>query len=480
MATTGNPVLYALRDLGTSISNISTAEAQRRRDELASTAEENTQRRALESLRLSGEQQLAKLGIEEAKTRFDISRGERQLGMEQQRVGLEGRRVQTEEQRTTDIASFQSGQLQHMQADLELKTLQEKNQQVLRVAQTNAAEAQRTLALTANKTEEEKLKAAMLVNETNAKLNATQVNLHGMMQSLMGGTNASESDKAFLASFLGNAEQKGFLTAESSLPYPIAQSLAKGFLELRGSVEKGDEAMARRLYTDIGVKMQQAGKSTEEIAEYFDFVQSYARDREGTTVKLRSIQDLAEQLRPALYAQKKITDPSKMPLKQKTEIDKALYDQARKLYDARAGGGIATPPPAETPPPSQPSTTPEAVLAPAAPRSGAEVAASLREAEQTVGGLVGRPRGDTRFNLEGLRREGQKTPQAGGLVSQTAAAFEQRLTDVPTHQRVGQANQMLGTSSLPDGRYIVPVESGAQWVMTVVRGKVAYLNRIAP
>ena len=369
MGTSPNPILYALQGLGTSISNISTAEATRRRDELAGQAQENEQRRSLEILRLSGEQQMARLGIEEAKTRYDIGKGEQQLG-------FEGRRVSTEEQRTKDAATYQTGQLgilgrqattaeeaqkatatyqtgqlAHLQADLELKTLQENNQQVLRVAQANAAEAQRLVALTTNKTEEEKLKAATLVNETNAKLNATQVNLHGMMQSLMGGTNASESDKAFLASFLGNAEQKGFLTAESSLPYPVAQSLAKGFLELRGSVEKGDEAMARRLYTDIGVKMQQAGKSTEEIAEYFDFVQSYARDREGTTAKLRSIQDLAEQLRPALYEQKKITDPSKMPLKQKIEIDKALYDQARKLYDERAGGSAPAPAPTPTPSP---------------------------------------------------------------------------------------------------------------------------------
>ena len=116
MGTSPNPIAYALSDLGRSVREVFSQESQRRRDELAAQAQENAQRRSLESLRLTGQQQMAELGIKEAATRFDIAKGEAQVGLEQQRIGLEGERIGVERERASDQSLYQLGNLQLAQS----------------------------------------------------------------------------------------------------------------------------------------------------------------------------------------------------------------------------------------------------------------------------------------------------------------------------------------------------------------------------
>ena len=157
MATAGNPILYALQGLGTSISTLSTAEAQRRRDELAATTEENTQRRSLEALRLSGEQQMAKLGIEEAKTRFDIGMGEKKFGLLEQQSGREERTA------TQNIAASQQTVAASQGQERRAETLLPEQIAAQRATRAAAA-AQEQHALAALNVEKERLIAAQRTN----------------------------------------------------------------------------------------------------------------------------------------------------------------------------------------------------------------------------------------------------------------------------------------------------------------------------
>src|ERR1700674_1389791 len=86
MSEIQNPIAGALSSLGQSISQMTAAEAARRRDALEMQNQQGQQQLALESLKLQGQRQEGELGLQGAKQGADIRMGEANLGLRTREV----------------------------------------------------------------------------------------------------------------------------------------------------------------------------------------------------------------------------------------------------------------------------------------------------------------------------------------------------------------------------------------------------------
>jgi len=166
---------------------------------------------------------------------------------------------------------------------------------------------------------------------------------------------------------------------------------------------------------------------------------------------------------------------------------KAIIEQERKNATVAMAAelyGYTAPPPAgatrgTAPPPA--GATGGTAPPPGAgiPASAEQRAVSLRSAAGTLGGIL---------KPAEARREGEILGPAGfsplgetpASVVEAGQVLESQLASAPPYLQTREAYKLTSHTSLPDGRYIVPVPGGAQWVLRIVRGKVGYAQRLAP
>lgn len=338
MATSGNPILAGLRDLGTSVRTILQDEASRRQAALAAQSQENEQRRALEVLRLSGEQQLARLGIEEAKTRFDIRRGE---ASEQRAQAKESREAQlfAPQLETARLAPKQAeagiklteAQANKATADIEIDRMKATDLSRLHAAQVKLVEEQRL----------------GLSTERAARAALPTVSMATVEEALTASPNLSTPRKAFLLHFMESMRQQNQLSHTTPIRLDVGLSALDALNKYADILEGGDPKLVRDAASTVVGEMAKSGvfmTGAEAAAAVMDFTRimqdpAYRQQIQQTSQETKKIYD-----RLVREAKK---DPAKITQKEREQFEQqANLEYDRILQQRAAPATTAAPPPA--------------------------------------------------------------------------------------------------------------------------------------
>ena len=422
-----NPILFALQGLGTSISNISTAEAQRRRDALAAQGQENEQRRALEVLRLSGEQQMARLGIEEAKTRYEIQRGE-----------AGERRAETKAQQEAQlfVPQLEAARLAPRQAEAGIKQTEAVTQKTLADIELDKLKQQDLANLHAAQRGLLAEQTQGARTERQARESLPSISMATYESAIQASPNLSTPRKALMLHFLESMRQKNQLTFSTPMRVDIAGSVLKTLNDYADIVEGGDEKLIRGTAQVVVGEMAKAG-TFKTGAEAAQAVQDFTRLMTDPAAAAELQQNAAElkRIEQSIYAKAK-EDPAKVPLKRREAVEQEAVRQHAAVLRARAA-------PATPPPPGLPTEAPAVPAQEGAPGvpspittygpSGA-LQRTLRAAE-AVGDVIGQP--------------------ATGPLGALSNLFGERPPPAPVPQEEARARQFLQTEMarlFPDGR----------------------------
>jgi hypothetical protein len=167
-----NPIAGALSNLGRTFRDISTARLERQRLDLAGQREEAGQVRALEALRLQGQQQIAEQELDIAREQAAERQLTREFGLRERQFGLQEREARS-------LESFREGQLAVSRGGLEVSRQQAANQAAfqqgqLAIQQRQESRAERAFALNAETNALNKQILQNQLRQSNLSLNEQQ------------------------------------------------------------------------------------------------------------------------------------------------------------------------------------------------------------------------------------------------------------------------------------------------------------------